>query len=437
MNGAVQLYLEGSSARDIAASIEDSLRRGEIAPGDRLPPVRHLAMRLKVSPSTVASAYGELRRRGMTTAAGRGGTRVRSAPPLSRRIPVVTPPGARNLLEGSPDPAFLPDLPLVRRPKRLYGQAAVSPRLRELAARALAADGVEPGHIAVTGGALDGVERVLAAWLRPGDRVVLEDPGYTAVIDLVAAMGLETVAVPVDDRGLLPELLGAALERGAQAVVATPRAQNPTGAAWDDQRAAELAEALRRHDDGVLWIEDDHAGPVAGVPCQSIAGSTGKWATIRSVSKWLGPDLRLAIMAGDKTTVARVEGRQALGAGWVSFLLQETVADLWSDPATDALLRTAATTYSDRRLALAESLRAHAIASTGCSGLTTWVGVDDEHGVAAGLLASGWAVTPGERFRIASPPGLRIAFGSLLPEECPHLAEDLARLLQRSSSRLD
>ena len=112
-------------------------------------------------------------------------------------------------------------------------QAPVAPRLRRLAAEQLAADGIDATSLMVTGGALDAIERVLATWLTPSDRVIVEDPGHAVTFDLVAAMGYTAVPVPVDSLGLRPAELAAALARGAGAVVMTPRAQAATGAAWD------------------------------------------------------------------------------------------------------------------------------------------------------------------------------------------------------------
>lgn len=421
--------------------MEGAIRAGALGPGQPLPTVRDLATALDVSPSTVAAAYRELRWRGLAAGAGRRGTRVNARPPLSH-LPLTTPDGVVDLRTGGPDPDLLPDLPSPDRlgahdrARRQYGAPPVAPELAEVARGQLAGDGIDATHLAVVGGALDGVERVLGAWLRPGDRVAVEDPGYTAAIDLLTGLGLELVPVALDDRGARPDRLAAALHQGAAAVLLTPRAQNPTGTAWDADRAAELREVLAGYPD-LLVVEDDHAGPAAGAPALTSCRDRPRWATIRSVSKWLSPDLRVAILAGDPTTVARVEGRQALGTGWVSYLLQQVVADLWSDPSVADVLARAAATYGRRRIALQRALADHGLVATGSSGLTTWVPVADETGVVGGLLERGWAVSPGARFRIASPPGIRIACAALEPDRAPDFAAALADCINQRPRRSD
>ena len=418
--------------------MEAGVRDGQLNPGDQLPPVRDLADQLGVSPTTVAAAYGDLRRRGITAGAGRAGTRVRDAPPVSSRGYLTVPAGTRDLITGGPDPDLLPELPArpAMRAARLYAQAPVAPRLRRLAAGQLAADSIDASSLMVTGGALDGIERVLATWLTPSDRVIVEDPGHAVTFDLVAAMGYTPVPVPVDGLGVRPADLAVALARGANAVIMTPRAQAATGAAWDADRAAEIGAVLRRHP-SVGVIEDDHAGPVAGVPAFSVSPGLPRWVTIRSVSKSLGPDLRLAVLAGDEATVARVAGRQALGTGWVSYQLQELVADLWADSSVAHSLRTAAQVYADRGEALRSALRDHGITASGRSGFTCWVRVLDEDGVASSLAEAGWADAPGQRFRIAAAPGVRISFATLEAADAVSFAADFARALRHRPSRLD
>jgi len=430
--------VRGETAREISASVEAGVRTGQLTPGDRLLPVRDLASQLGVSPTTVAAAYADLRRRGITAGAGRAGTRIRAAPPVSVRGYLPAPAGARDLISGGPDPDLLPDLPArpASRPARMYAQAPVSPRLRPLAAGQLTADGIDATHLMVTGGALDGIERVLATWLTPSDRVIVEDPGHAVTFDLLAAMGYTAVPVPVDELGIRPDGLAAALARGAGALIVTPRAQAATGAAWDSDRAAAIAETLRRYP-SLPVIEDDHAGPVAGAPAFTACGGRPRWVTIRSVSKSLGPDLRLAVVAGDEATIARVAGRQALGTGWVSYQLQDLVADLWADPSVPRALASAAGVYQGRREALQAALREHGISATGRSGFTCWVPVSDEEGVASRLAEAGWAVAPGQRFRIAAPPGVRISFATLDSSDAPSFAADFARALCHRASRLD
>ena len=139
----------------------------------------------------------------------------------------------------------------------------------------------------------------------------------------------------------------------------------------------------------------------------------------------------------DEATAAAVAGRQALGTGWVSHLLQQAVATLWADPAVHTVLERATATYVRRRTALRDALAAEGIVAGGRSGLTTWVPVPDDAGVTAGLLAAGWAVVPGERFRLVSQPGIRIDHGTLEPPEAIALAGDLGRLLRQRRVRPD
>ncbi|GGM34360.1 GntR family transcriptional regulator [Micromonospora sonchi] len=428
--------MTGATAAEISVSIESGIRRAALAPGDPLPPVRALAADLAVSPATVSRAYAELRQRGLIVTAGRHGTRVRPRPPVAARRAALRPPpapGLRDLSQGEPDPRLLP--PLGPHLAALadtasaaisYSDAGTLPEFAEAARDRLVADGVPAAELALAGGALDGIERLLGAHLRPGDAVAVEDPGWANQLDLIAALGLRPIGVPVDDDGPLVAGVAAALAAGARALIVTSRAQNPTGAALSADRAAALRTLLAGYAD-LLLIEDDHAAELARVPLHPLAGATTHWALIRSVSKPYGPDLRLAVLAGDETTVARVAGRSRVGAGWVSTVLQRLVLSLWRDPAVTALIDRAADSYERRRNALVDALTERGLAAHGRSGINVWVPVTDETVAATVLRDAGWLVAPGALYRTAAGPGLRITISPLDEPELPALADALTR----------
>ena len=397
-------------------------------PDTRLPTVRALADDLEVSPATVAAAYRTLRDRGLVTGDRRRGTTVAAQPPLRVGRAPALPPGTRDLAGGNPDPALLPPLgPALARideTHKLYGGPSKLGRLVELAEASFSADGIH-GDLAVVGGALDGIERILQTKLRPGDAVVVEDPSWPRIADLVSALGLRLEPVPLAGRGLVPDELDAALRRRAKAVIVTPRGQNPTGAAVDAERADLLRGVLAEHPE-VIVVEDDYVAAVAGAPYHALHTASRSWAVVRSVSKVLGPDLRVALVAGDPLTISRVEGRQLLGPGWVSHLLQQTVANLLGSAATRKHLARVERLYAQRRAALVEALAAHSIEALGASGLGVWVPVAEEAATVQLLLERGWAVSAGERFRFRTPPGIRVTTTALGPPEAEELADALA-----------
>ncbi|MGW4540895.1 aminotransferase class I/II-fold pyridoxal phosphate-dependent enzyme [Streptomyces chartreusis] len=425
--------IEGRRAAEIAASVERAVGSGDLEPGQLLPPMRELATDLGVNPNTVAAAYRVLRERGVIETAGRRGSRVRPRPATTGResVRVDVPEGVRNVASGNPDPALLPSLAkafaaaaeLADREPVLYGDDPVEPELARIARARLDADGVPEGPLAVASGSLDAIERVLGVHLKPGDTVAVEDPGWGSLLDLIPALGLRTVPVGVDDEGPLPDDVRRALDSGARALIVTDRVQNPTGAVVSSTRARALRSVLRQHPE-ILLIEDDHGYGIVDLPVHPLAGTTRHWAFVRSVAKAYGPDLRLAVLTGDEVTVDRVRGRQRLGAGWVSRLMQRAVVRLWSDGAVDPAEVAAA--YAVRRDLLIRALAEHGVRAHGRSGLNVWIPVPDETGAVARLLHAGWAVAPGARFRTSSPPGIRVTTSTLTEAEAAPLAAAVA-----------
>jgi len=433
-----QYRIAGASGQEIAASIERAIERGALAPGEALPSVRAIGRELGVSPTTVSAALGDLRSRGLVVTHERSRSQVSWRPPLGGALqrPSV-PAGARDLASGNPDPVLLPDpTPFLRRlepPTQLYGGEPAVPELLALAEAELGATDIDSKALAITSGALDGIERALGANTKPGDLVAVEDPGFAGLFDLLRALGLALRPVPIDSCGMRPDELATALAEGATAVVLNPRGQNPTGASLDGKRAGELRAVLAQAP-ATMVVEDDHLGPIAGVPRVTLTAGRERWASTLSLAKSLGPDLRLAVLAGDAQTISRVRGRQAVGPQWVSHLLQHLVAAMWGDKRVGAALERAASTYRDRRERLLAALAERGIEVVAPAGIAVWIPVPEEAPVVQALLARGWAAMPGAPFRLQSPRAIRVTTSTLTAAEADDLAEAIRVALQPSGA---
>jgi DNA-binding transcriptional MocR family regulator len=417
-------------AQAIALDFERRIDAGALGAGERLPAVRALAAELGVDPGTAAAAYRMLRDRGLVISDGRRGTRVAAQleprPSRAGRVP----PGIRDLASGIVDPVLVPAVgrALERVAARApdvtrYEENAKLDALVAFASAEFGRAGVDATALSFVGGTLDGLERVLQAHLRPGDRVGVEDPAFPRLLDLLQALNLRAVPIAIDDEGLDPDQLDRALTRGLDALLVTPHGQNPFGASLSGERASALRSVIGTRD--LLLVEDAHGWEVGHRP-STLTGGQRRWAVIRSLSRLLGSDVRVAFVAGDPQTVARVEARQAVTTSWVSRLLQEVVAEMLAGPDVRGELRRASAETNTRRGGLLAALERRGVRAHGRSGLHAWIPVREEGFAVGRLLDAGYAVRAGERFRLRTPPAVRVTTAQLLAEEVEPLAGALA-----------
>jgi DNA-binding transcriptional MocR family regulator len=433
--GVVVGEIHDRSARGIAAGISRLVTRGELAPGVRLPTVRELAQHLGTSPTTVSEAWQQLARVGVIESRGRSGTfvagHVRSGGPRRyRRMTERAGHYRLDLSTGTPDASLLPELgPALA---RLQGSHLTTsyldhPVLPELEAVLRQRLPFAPEALTVVDGALDAIDRVATATIRLGDRVLIENPAFPPVIDLLELLGAEVVPLALDSEGIRPDALAGALDVDPVALFLQPRAHNPTGISMSSARAKELGSLLRRHD--VLVIEDDHSGDISASPDVSL----GRWLADRTVhitsfSKSHGPDLRLASVAGPLDVVGPLVDRRTLGAGWSSRLLQGVLTDLLTDPAAIAQVALAREQYAERRRRLCAALDHRGIGYEGADGINLWVETPDEQATLVTLASLGIAAAPGSPFLVAPEPTDHVRFTvGLVADGYDELADDIAR----------
>lgn len=447
--------IDDRSAQGIAAALNRLIRTGQLAVGTRLPTVRSLARELGVSPTTVNETWRSLARVGAIETRGRNGSYVsgdshQAEPVRFWRLAGAAGHFARDLSAGVPDPALLPPLgPALagidgQPPLSGYLDNPVLPELEKLVREAWR-DVADPEQLTIVDGSLDGFDRVLTSLLHLGDRVIVENPTFPPFLDLLDVVGATPIPVAMDDHGVRPEALRAALGGGyVAAFLLQPRAQNPTGASMTAARARKLAAVVReasrdsspmpgdssRLPSRPVVIEDDHAGDTALAPPVSLASELpDQVVRIHSFSKSHGPDLRLAALGGPAAIVEPVVARRHLGASWSSRLLQEVLVGMLTDPASRAAVARAREVYAERRAALQHALADRDVASTGWDGINLWVQVGQEREAMVVLAAQGIGVAPGSPF-LVGPVGadhVRVTTSVLPVEHAPAVADALAQ----------
>jgi GntR family transcriptional regulator/MocR family aminotransferase len=363
----------------LEAGLRAAIRAGRLTPGARLPASRVLARDLGVSRRLVVEAYEQLRAEGYLEGRTGAGTFVRAdgtaGPPPSEPAPggPLHPSTLRyDFFPGAPDLAGFPRADwlratreaLRRMPDRALGypDARGAPELRaQLAGYLRRVRGVvaEPDRLVVAAGAQQGVTLTAAALravLGATPRVAVEDPGFPRHRALLAEAGMQLVPVPVDEDGLRVDILH---RSGADAVLATPAHQSPTGVALAPDRRGALAAWAR---DGGIVIEDDYDAEFRydRPPLGALQGLAPEHVVyLGSTSKTLAPALRLAWVVAPRPFMHPLARARLMADGGSPAIDQHALAHLIDGGTYDRHLRAARRRYRERRDTLTAALERH------------------------------------------------------------------------------
>lgn len=424
--------ISDASVKGIALAASTLIREGKIAVGMQMPAVRELAEKLGVSPATVSAAWGQLKKHKVLAGKGRSGVWVSGNTVMPRpiRFEKIGNYGDNiraDLSMASPDPALLPDL----QPALLA--ALQSPHLNSYVREAISPvllSAIKPRWpyaaeaFLATDGGFDAMNLVVQTLVSPGDRVVIEDPTATRLLDMLDNVGAEILPLACDDEGPLPEMLAALLQKSPVMVIYQPRTHSATGNSISVARQAALAQTLAQS--ATLIIEDDGLGDLSATPAWSLGNIfPDRTLHVRSFSKAYGPDLRLAVLSATAEMVRRIQAWRNFGVSWTSRILQDSVAWLLQDATTQETIAAARATYRQRRERMLTALAAHGLRLPMRDGLSICIPVTSEQYAMITLAARGIAVLPGERCRLGPTQFIRVSIACLQETQLEMLASAL------------
>ena len=440
----------GTLGDRLAAHYAQRIGQRQLQPGARLPSVRDCARAHSVSPSTVVAAYDRLQAQGLIEARRQRGFFVRPStlapaaprhhePNLALPAPVdaaaliramfrtrasLPGPGLGTLPETWLDPALLQRA--LRRAMAdgddalRYGEPAGDPALREALARRLSNElGIACGsaQIVTSVGATHALDIVARALLKPGDAVLVDDPGWAVEHARLTGMGMHLLPVPRGAAGPDLDVMRRLIDAHRPRLYVTVSVlHNPTGAMLSLAAAHQVLQLAEAHD--LILVEDDTYAWLAPAHAPRLAALDGLRRTIyvTGFSKILVPNWRVGALAAPPALVDRIVDTKLLSSLTTPALLERAVA--WC--LDQGLLRRHAERVSTR-LAAARTRVVRLAQEAGCrlaaepQGLFGWVDAGVDTGtLAVRMAAEGWLVAPGRLFHVPSRAShlMRVNFAS-------------------------
>lgn len=434
----------------IAEALAEDIRSGRLKPGDRLPPQRRLAERLKIDFTTVSRGYAEAQARGHVESHVGRGTFVRSSSVSS------TPDPARAREEDlsmnmPPEPV---DPELRRRMQEGLGYVSAnlvdllryqsptgSERDRIAASSWLSMRGMVPSleRIAVTPGAHATMTAILSIITRPGDVILCEEVTYPGIRNIAGRLHLRLVGVAGDEKGILPDALDTAVaEHAPKALYLNPTLQNPTTLTIPEDRRLAIAERLRHHK--LNLIEDDAYGFIpAKTPAPIALSAPDLTWFIGGLAKCIGAGLRLAYTIAPTPRCAYHLAQAIRALAVMPSPLSMALTTQWIEDGTaDGIRRFIRSETAARQAIAAEVLSGHSYSSAE-NAFNLWLALPNGVGradVVARMAQRQIGLMPSDAFTVTGSPEekLRICLGGSASREM--LRQNLAFLANTLSPNM-
>lgn len=426
----------------LATQLKDAIRQGTYPPGERVPSVRRLSERHRVSPATVVAAYRLLESHGWLEARPQSGFYARqphSNPPPVRSSEACAGPCAVHVTElavrlsrntqrqdmislgaAVPHPDFLPLKDLRASMNRClranadvgsrYSFPPGEPDLRLRIARRAEESGCSfgPDDIVVTDGCQEGINLALRAVAKAGDIVAIETPAFFGTLQAIESLGMQALEIPSDpDTGLSLEALSLALERWpVKTVVSVVNFSNPTGSLMPDSHKAQLVKLLAAR--GIPLIEDDIYGDLGHGRLRPRAAKAwdrdGNVLLCASYSKTIAPGYRIGWIVPGRWR-QQVEHLKYVGSMANATLTQLALADYLADSRYERHMARVRRAYADNVARMQAAIARHFPVGTRTSrpggGFVLWVELPegaDTMVLYEKALAVGISFTPGRLF---------------------------------------
>ena len=423
----------GPAYQGLADAIRLLIVDGRLPVGGRLPSERALADALRVSRTTVTAAYSQLRDDGYLNA--RRGARSTTALPLAPAVRVDTTTPSMSLAAAAlsaPAAAVIEAFaeatrdvtPYLHEPgHELVGVSA----LRQAIAERYCERGLptEPDEVMVTTGALHAICLILATYVQPGDRVLVEQPTYHGALSAITTAGARPVPVALTDDGWEIEAVAAAVHQLSPSLAyLIPDNHNPTGMTMPPQDrkllAGIIAETRTRTviDETILdmWLDKPMPAPMAA----EMTTRRDLVLTVGSMSKSFWGGLRIGWIRAERATIATIAAlRPSIDMG-TAVLEQYAAARLLTQ--REELLPERREILRSRR-ALLKSLLAQHLPDwqpgPGVGGMSLWVRLPAPMSTALSAAASrlGLDLPAGPRFGVDGTLERFVRVPYTLPEE--------------------